>query len=79
MIEKNVIRVLAIMVLTFGVHAAADKDLNPEPRKATTETKKIGQANVDVGDVNFDGRFGGGSNKKNKNKNKGGGKSSESK
>ncbi len=69
----------AIVVLSFAGHAADDKDSKPEVRKATTETKKIGQANVDVGDVNFDSKFGGGSNKKNKNKNKGGGKSSESK
>lgn len=79
MIKKDIIYAAAIIALSFAVYAADDKDSKPESRKATTETKKIGQANVDVGDVNFDGRFGGGANKKNKNKNKEGGKSSESK
>jgi len=79
MIKKSIFYAAAIIVLSFAVNAADDKDSKPESRKATTETKKIGQENVDVGDVNFDGKFGGGSNKKNKNKNKGGGKPSESK
>jgi hypothetical protein len=79
MIKKDVMHAAAIILLSFAGHAADDKDSKQEVRKATTETKKIGQANVDVGDINFDGKFGGGSNKKNKNKNKGGGNPSESK
>ena len=86
--NKNKIFIFAVLFLANSLLTHASNNNEDEIRKTNipnsqqTQPKnggnqKVGQNNVDVGDVNFDGKFGAGNNKKNKNKNKGGGKKNQ--
>ena len=76
-------KILANSLLTHASNNNEDEIRKTNiPNSQQTQPKnggnqKVGQNNVDVGDVNFDGKFGAGNNKKNKNKNKGGGKKNQ--